>query len=231
MMYPFVPYNFQNMYNLQQRLILLKCISKQSSACLVLFNVRRCWEGVSLQRYIFYCMVETCLAFPCVKTTDGQHSIVLCVCRCRVDVIPIQCHLCHLKEICMFKLPLGIVCTIIFYLPFHTDLCVKVSFDGNFLSASRLHLYLHSTQISTDQDIFVSALLQTPIKYVFCTPRIHEARPDQFEEVLFTSMASAICKHLDANQLKIREIRHAASAFSQILGRMARGIWRIWEAF
>eukprot|EP00434_Breviolum_minutum_P000830 symbB.v1.2.000730.t1/scaffold36.1/size400579/2 len=36
------------------------------------------------------------------------------------------------------------------------------------------------------------------------------------DEVLFTSMASAICKHLDANQLKIREIRHAASAFSQM---------------
>lgn len=43
------------------------------------------------------------------------------------------------------------------------------------------------------------------------------------QEPLFTALAAALVKHLEQNQLGVRELRHAASAFGQCLGRA-------WEA-
>ena len=129
---------------------------------------------------------------------------------------------CHLMEKCMFKLPVGMVCAIVVVV---AHLFVKIYFIGNHLIASLLQatcIYIYILPLS----YLLSALLQIPTLNLVSQRCVVN---NFLEEVLFTSMASAICKHLDANQLKIREIRHAASAFSQILGRMAewKGIWEL----
>lgn len=202
----------------------------------MLFNVSWCWEGVSLQRcicmyiYIYFtAWLKHVWRFHVLKHNGwlAQHSTV-CVCRCRVDVILIQCHLCHLKEICMFKLPLGIVCTIIFYLPFHTDLCVKVSFDGNLLHLGYIHNYilprLGYTCFSTSSNPHQIRFPHTP----HSRSSVWSIRGSSLHVHGLSDLQTFGCKSAEDPWDSTR----CQCLFTDTWKNcMARGILRIWEAF